>query len=308
MTKEMTTVDTSATALMLNETAMVAMDRLACAMASSAITIPQHLRGNQSDCLAVVMQAAQWGMNPFAVAQKTHVVSGTLGYESQLVNAVISSSSAITGRFKYEYRNWQPAKMTIKPKNGNSFQVDTEDGQVRVGAILNGDSEITWGEWIDTRLVKIKNSPLWQTNPKQQAAYLALKYWARLYTPEVIMGVYDHESLEASEIANSDRVERDITPHAEHAENATLSRLAGQQDEQRTVEPDAVERSPEPQPEPVGANEQEGMCTEASELMDKATTLQELQEVFSKYWRKLSGHKEWQGTLQQLYEDCKSKF
>jgi hypothetical protein len=37
------------------------------------------------------MQAAQWGMNPFAVAQKTHVVNGTLGYEAQLVNAVVSS-------------------------------------------------------------------------------------------------------------------------------------------------------------------------------------------------------------------------
>jgi hypothetical protein len=41
------------------------------------------------------MQAAQWGMNPFAVAQKTHVVNGTLGYEAQLVNAVVSSSNLL---------------------------------------------------------------------------------------------------------------------------------------------------------------------------------------------------------------------
>lgn len=37
------------------------------------------------------MQAVQWGMNPFAVAQKTHFVSGKIGYEAQLVNAVITA-------------------------------------------------------------------------------------------------------------------------------------------------------------------------------------------------------------------------
>ncbi len=35
-----------------------------------------------------------------------------------------------------------------------------------------------------------RNSPLWTSNPKQQLAYLALKYWARLYCPDVILGVY----------------------------------------------------------------------------------------------------------------------
>lgn len=49
------------------------------------------------------MQAMQWGMNPYAVAQKTHLVNGVLGYEAQLVNAVIASSSAIHGRFHYRY-------------------------------------------------------------------------------------------------------------------------------------------------------------------------------------------------------------
>jgi 3-hydroxymyristoyl/3-hydroxydecanoyl-(acyl carrier protein) dehydratase len=60
-------------------------------MADSKATVPAHLAGKPADCLAVTMQA-QWGMNPFAVAQKTHVVNGTLGYEAQLVNAVVSSS------------------------------------------------------------------------------------------------------------------------------------------------------------------------------------------------------------------------
>ena len=80
---------TSTTDLMLNESAMNNMYRMAQTMADGRATVPSHLQGNVADCMAVVMQAALWRMNPFAVAQKTHVVSGTLGYEAQLVNAVV---------------------------------------------------------------------------------------------------------------------------------------------------------------------------------------------------------------------------
>lgn len=170
-------------------------------MSTAKVSVPKHLVGNSGDCLAVCMQAAQWGMNPFAVAQKTHLVNGNLGYEAQLVNAVVSSSTAIVGRFKYEYGNdWEGAK----------------HGTVRAGAVLKGESEVTWGEWVDCSKVTTKNSPLWKTAPKQQAAYLACKMWARLYTPDVILGVYTPDELE--DVKN---VEKDITP-AKNQQSADL--------------------------------------------------------------------------------------
>nr|WP_308736935.1 recombinase RecT [Salmonella enterica] len=63
-------------------------------MADSQVTVPAHLAGKPADCMAIVMQAMQWGMNPYAVAQKTHLVNGVLGYEAQLVNAVIANRHA----------------------------------------------------------------------------------------------------------------------------------------------------------------------------------------------------------------------
>ena len=51
------------------------------------------------------------------------------------------------------------------------------------------------------------NSPLWVSNPKQQIAYLGVKYWARLYCPEVILGVYSPDEVEQ-------RTEREINPAA----------------------------------------------------------------------------------------------
>lgn len=89
--------------LMMNADFMASVDKLAALMASGKATIPQHLQGNHADCFAICLQALQWGLNPFPVAQKTHLVKGVLGYEAQLVNAVIVNSGVINGRFDYEY-------------------------------------------------------------------------------------------------------------------------------------------------------------------------------------------------------------
>ena len=85
--------------MLMNPQIMQALDSFANMMAGGVATVPQHLRKNKADCMAVVMQAAQWGMNPFAVAQKTHLTQGgQLGYEAQLVNAVITSNGPFDGR------------------------------------------------------------------------------------------------------------------------------------------------------------------------------------------------------------------
>ena len=43
---------------------------------------------------------------------------------------------------------------------------------------------------------RTRNSTLWTEDPKQQLAYLAAKRWARLYMPDVLLGVYTPDELE----------------------------------------------------------------------------------------------------------------
>lgn len=189
----------SASNAVFNVQALGQLTAFADLMAKSAVTVPKHLAGKPADCMAIVMQAMQWGMNPYAVAQKTHLVNGVLGYEAQLVNAVISSSSAIQGRFHYEYGgDWEKI---AGQKDGR----DELGLFIRVGAVLRGEAEITWGEPIYLADITTRNSPLWKTAPKQQIAYLAVKYWARLYCPEVILGVYSPDEVEP-------RTEKEINP------------------------------------------------------------------------------------------------
>tara|TARA_B110000858_G_C17782283_1_gene465364 strand:+ start:972 stop:1805 length:834 start_codon:yes stop_codon:yes gene_type:complete len=180
MSNEITLLESqnvSTGSLVLSSEKMNSIFKVANIMSQGVSTVPKHLQGNPADCMAVIIQATQWNMNPFAVAQKTHVVSGTLGYESQLVNAVVSTSGAIISKFKYEY------------------QGDGLNMSCRVGAILKGENDITWNEYMYIRDVKIQNSPLWKTNPKQQIAYLQVKNWTRLYAPECILGVYYTDEL-----------------------------------------------------------------------------------------------------------------
>ncbi len=187
--------DTSSTGLAIfNPSQMNALVTFSEMMAKSTISVPEHLRGKPSDCMAIAMQAAQWGMNPFAVAQKTHIVSGRLGYEAQLVNAVVQQSGAIAGSFRYEYRG------------------DGQNVECRVGAILRGDSEVTWGEWLSASSVQTKNSPLWKTNVKQQLGYLQVKNWARAYAPGAILGVYTPDDLEVVPGGTTDMGQADEIP------------------------------------------------------------------------------------------------
>ena len=163
--------------LMMDSATMGSLMRLAELMASGKSTVPAHLQKNPSDCMAVCMQAAQWGMNPFAVAQKTHLVNGMLGYEAQLVNAVVQQSNSIEGRFHYEYKGSSPTL------------------ECRVGAQIKGEADITWGNWLNESKVATKNSPLWKVNPAQQMGYLQVKNWARMFCPGAILGVYTKDEL-----------------------------------------------------------------------------------------------------------------
>ncbi|EAB7141289.1 recombinase RecT [Salmonella enterica subsp. enterica serovar Heidelberg] len=211
------------------------MDRLvrfATLMADSKATVPQHLAGKPADCLAVTMQAAQWGMNPFAVAQKTHVVNGTLGYEAQLVNAVVSSSNLLSTRLNYR---WDGDWSKVNGKSDKSPSLT-----VTVSAVLKGETEpreLT----ISMAQAGVRNSPLWEQDPRQQLAYLCVKRWARLHAPDVLLGVYTPDELQEA----TPRVERDITPPAATAQgmNSLINSKPEQKQEDRQQHKD--DRGPE---------------------------------------------------------------
>ena len=200
-----------------------AIDKYAEVMASCNCTVPRHLAGNKGDCFAIVMQAMLWGMDPFVVAQKTHLVNGTLGYEAQLVNAVVTDH--IKGAFRYDWFGpWENVVGKFKwceGKNGTRFQApgwkpEDETGcGVTVSATLKGETEPRELSLLLCQAT-VRNSTLWASDPKQQLAYLAVKRWARLYKPGAILGVYSVDELEQEEPVN-------VTPEEARPKKATTA-------------------------------------------------------------------------------------
>jgi hypothetical protein len=137
--------------------------------------VPKHLRGKPADCLAVLLQAKRWGdMDPFAVAQKTYFVNDGMGYEAQLVNAIICSRAPIKARPDYRW----------------SGEGDKRRCEVSC-TFIGEDKPKVFEAKMET--ITTKNSPLWKQQPDQQLAYFALRAWARIHCPDILLGVYTPE-------------------------------------------------------------------------------------------------------------------
>lgn len=211
-----------ASSLMLDVTTMESLMRVANLMASGKCTIPKHLQDSPADCMAVVMQSMQWGMNPFAVAQKTHISpSGALGYEAQLISAVVCANAPVKESApEYEYiGDWSKVLGKVeerKSDKGGKYYVATytRADEAGLGVIcrmtLRGESK---PREITVMLTQCypRFSTQWATDPKQQISYVAIRKWSRLFSSGTILGVYAPEEM-AEEQPNRDMGNADVLP------------------------------------------------------------------------------------------------
>ena len=139
--------------------------------------VPRHLQGSVGDCFLVVEQATRWRMSPFAVAQATSVIQGKLMYEGKLVAAAVHTCGATSTRLDYDYGGEGEGRWIVA-------------SAVRVGEDKPREVKVLLAD------AKTEN-PLWRKQPDQQLSYHAARVWARRWTPEVILGVFAPEEMEA---------------------------------------------------------------------------------------------------------------
>jgi hypothetical protein len=201
------------------------MDRIfkfAEVMAAGVATVPKHLQGNVADCMAVVMQATQWEMNPFAVAQKTHVTQGgVLGYEAQLISAVVTARAPVKEQFHYTFiGDWSTVLGKVeerKSDKGGKYYVPTYKAADEVGLGVICSCTLK-GETVPREMTVLMTqcfprfSTQWATDPKQQICYVAVRKWSRLFAPGVILGVYADTELDDSAPAPRDMGGVELVP------------------------------------------------------------------------------------------------
>jgi hypothetical protein len=177
---------------------MIEVMEFAKMMAVAGAAVPSHLRANPGACLGIVVQALEWRMSPFAVANKSYIANDRIAYESQLIHAIVEARAPLKGRLRHEI-----------------VGVDDER-RCKVWGTFKGESKPH--EYISETLKslrdargkndrgQVRGSPLWQTQPDVQLFYSASRTWARLYCPDVILGIYATDEL-------PDREPEDVTPN-----------------------------------------------------------------------------------------------
>lgn len=206
-------------------------------MARSNFVAP-HLRGNEADCLAIVLVSMRWGMDPFAVANKTYFTKegAPPAFEAQLVNAVVNTSGALARPLRVEF-------------SGQGEQL-----RCIVTGFLRADP--TFPQQVTQHIARIRtrHSPLWKDHPEQQLEYYTKRAWARAKTPEVLLGVYTPEEL--AEIPEEQRTALpiDMPPRPTRREYQPVEEAEiVEVDQMRATEPPREEGLSEQQPMPETA-------------------------------------------------------
>lgn len=150
-------------------------------MAKAGPMVGKAFRGAPGSCVAIAMQAMRWNMDPFAVSQKAYVTQDKygneqIGYEAQLINAVVLSNAPMMRRPQYAFTG-----------SGNRRRC-------KVTIWLRGESEAL--EYETPEIVPEGRSPLWKNDLDQQLSYFAIRSWARRHMPELLMGVYAVDELQ----------------------------------------------------------------------------------------------------------------
>ncbi|WP_309386047.1 hypothetical protein [Cerasicoccus frondis] len=148
--------------------------------------IPEHLQKKPADCLRVVMQSSQWGMNPFAVADSTSIIHGKLMFEGKLVAAVVNSRGNLSKRLNYKFTG-----------EGNNLKL-VVTGRVR-GEEEDREITLTYQQACEIN----KNGQV-RKNPEQQMSYIGARIWARRHMPELMLGVHADDEFSADEPETGD--------------------------------------------------------------------------------------------------------
>jgi hypothetical protein len=228
-------------------------------MAISAQAVPPHCRNQVGVCLAVIIQAVEWRMSPYAVANKSYVVNDRLSYESQLIHAVIEQRAPIVARLRHSFSGSGPTR------------------KCKVWATGRGESEPFEYESPEFQTITPKNSPLWKSKPDLQLYYNTSRDWARVYFPDVILGVYAEDEIDTTIVDSAPR--RPAPSSLEDLTERLTAKPAPVEDSTEDHEPEP-ERQPGDEPDEQG--ELPSLATLADEL-EAATSQTEVTEIENKY-------------------------
>ncbi len=176
-------------------------------MSRADMMIPALFRRKPALCAAIIMRAAQWKVDPFALAQEAYQAKegGPVGYQAKVFVAALQTMAGIT--LQYEFSG--EVVMLDKPATSSrgtevAKRAATGDRRCTAFAVIDGVRLEYQTPPLDG--ITIKNSPSWHNDPDQQLSYYAGRGWTRRFRPGVIMGAHSADEVQEMETI------KDVTP------------------------------------------------------------------------------------------------
>ena len=171
---------------------------LAVDMSKASSLVAPHLLGQPALCYAVIEMALNWGLSPYAVARGIYQTpGGRIGFEGKLVAGILEKSGQFEGPISYElFGEWEKVRgkfKLAKSEKGREYPVQDwkPEDEAGLGVIVRGKmrNEIEPREFtMYLREAFPRNSTLWALRPEQQIRYAAVRAFANIACPAVLLG------------------------------------------------------------------------------------------------------------------------
>ena len=173
---------------------LFAQAQRAAELLSKSQMIPDQYRNKMPDCFIALASANRMNVDVFAFMQNSYIVHGRPGIEAKLVIAMVNSRGPFDGPIQWKMEG-----------EGNSRQCTAYARHAQTKELC--ESTVTWamveaeGWNEDTTIRSGKNAgkvmkSKWNTLPDLMFRYRSATFLARLYCPEVILGITTVDELQ----------------------------------------------------------------------------------------------------------------
>jgi hypothetical protein len=184
---EITNIETQAFELVQRQAKMLAASTL----------VPKEFQGNMGNCAIALNIAKRLGADPFMVIQNIDIIHGRPSFRATFLIAMVNAS----GRFT-------PLQFSMSGEGQTRSCVawckDKETGEIIEGTPI--DMAMAKAEGWST-----KTGSKWLTMPEQMLRYRAAAFFARIYAPDITLGMQTSDELR--DVAQA----RNVTPQVRTA-------------------------------------------------------------------------------------------
>ena len=191
-------------------------------MFSASTLVPKEFQGNLANCAIGINIAKRLGADPFMVLQNIDIIHGRPSFRATFLIAMVNSAGRFEPlQFRMEGEEGKPSRSCVAWTKSKPEGTPLEGPKITL--------EMAKAEGWST-----KNGSKWLTMPELMLRYRAAAFFARLYAPDITLGMMTAEEV-------TDTVERDVTPP--RAESSPLFKTLAAKSPQTALPPEVGEKT-----------------------------------------------------------------